>query len=336
MALVENLYLSVDPYMRALMDGPWQLGTAGEGRAIGRVVESRDDQLNAGDLVFHWQGWRTHALVSAAEARVLRPADGVPLSAYLGILGGTGLTAYVGLTRIGQLQPGEAVFISAAAGGVGSAAGQLARLLGAGRIVGSAGSAAKVAHLVDDLGYDAAFDYHDGAVADLLAKATPDGIDVYFDNVGGDHLEAALGTMRERGRLALCGAIARHHGDQPGPRNIFEINRKNLRLEGFSVRDHLHLQDELERLLVPHLQNGDVVPDETVVDGLENVVEAFRGLFRGDNTGKTIVSVITPSSPQTFKAGQRLRLGFRRPFVGSAENESGRDWTERRQAHLTG
>ncbi|WP_163510032.1 NADP-dependent oxidoreductase [Fodinicola acaciae] len=289
-ALVENLYVSVDPYMRGLMDDTWPLGTAGEGRSIGRVVESRTD-LRVGDLVFHWRGWRTHALVEPADVRVLRPADGVPLSAYLGILGGTGLTAYVGLTRVGRLRPGETVFVSAAAGGVGSAAGQIARTLGAGRVVGSAGSAAKVRHLLDDLGYDAAFDYHDGPVAELLAKAAPDGVDVYFDNVGGDQLEAALGSMRERGRLALCGAIARHSGDQPGPRNLFEIIRKNLRLEGFSVRDHLASQPELEEFLVPHLQSGAVVPAETIVEGIDNAVEAFRGLFRGDNTGKTIVRV---------------------------------------------
>ena len=290
-ALVENLLLSVDPYMRALTDGPWQLHTAGEGRSIGRVVETRDEGLAVGDLVFHWHGWRTHALVERADARVIRPSDGIPLSAYLGILGGTGLTAYVGLTRIGLLRPSEAVYVSAAAGGVGSAAGQIAKVLGAGRVVGSAGSPEKVAHLVDDLGYDAAFDYHDGPLPDLLAQAAPEGIDVYFDNVGGDHLQAALTVMRDRGRVAMCGAISRHGAEQRGIDNMFEINRKNLRLEGFFVRDHLSLQDELEQLLVPHLRSGRVIADETIVEGFDHAVEAFLGLFRGDNTGKMIVRV---------------------------------------------
>ncbi|WP_439657437.1 zinc-binding dehydrogenase [Lentzea sp. HUAS TT2] len=184
--LVENVYLSVDPYMRQLMD----TGEAGlEGRAIGRVVESRSAEFPTGTTVFHRAGWATHAVVGAAEIRRVHQADGVPLSAYLGVLGGTGLTAFVGLTRIARLQPGEDLFISAAAGGVGGAAGQIARLMGAGRIIGSTGSAAKVAHL-KEIGFDAAFDHRAGPVGEQLAQATPDGIDVYLDNVGGDHLDA--------------------------------------------------------------------------------------------------------------------------------------------------
>jgi NADPH-dependent curcumin reductase CurA len=189
---------------------------------------------------------------------VIEPADGVPLSAYLGVLGGTGLTAYVGLTRTARLQPGEDLFISAAAGAVGSVAGQIAQLLGAGRIVGSAGSAAKVKHLTENLGFDAAFDYHDGSVTDLLADAAPDGIDVYFDNVGGDHLEAAIASLRHFGRVAWCGAVAQYNLAEPppAPRNLYDVVEKSLRVEGFLVRHHMDARHEFEQFIVPHIQSG--------------------------------------------------------------------------------
>ncbi|MBC2877593.1 NADP-dependent oxidoreductase [Streptomyces sp. TYQ1024] len=291
-ALVENLLLSVDPYMREAMDSAWELNAPLEGRAVGRVVESRDPALAVGDLVFHRKGWRTHAVVSTAEgARVLPRHEGVPVSAWLGLLGGTGLSAYVGLTRVAKVRPGDTVFISAAAGGVGSTAGQLARLLGAGRVIGSAGSAAKVAHLVDDLGFDAAFDYHDGPVAEQLAKAAPDGIDVYLDNVGGDHLEAAIASMRPHGRIAWCGAVAQYNSAEPppAPRNLYDIVEKSIRLEGFLVREHGDAQEEWEEFLVPHIAAGRVVRDETVVEGFDRVVEAFLGMLGGWNTGKMLV-----------------------------------------------
>lgn len=293
-ALVENVLLSVDPYMREAMDGPWELNSPLEGRSIGRVVESRAPGLAVGDLVFHRAGWRTHALVSTGSgARVLPRHEGVPVSAYLGVLGGTGLSAYVGLTRVARLQPGESVFISAAAGGVGSSAGQLARLLGAGRVIGSAGSAAKVAHLVDDLGFDAAFDYHAGPVGEQLAKTAPDGIDVYLDNVGGDHLEGAIGSLRPHGRIAWCGAVAQYNSEQPppAPRNLYDIVEKSIRLEGFLVSNHSDAQGELEGFLVPHIQAGRVVLDQTVVEGFDRMVEAFLGMLRGRNTGKMLVQV---------------------------------------------
>ncbi|MFE0047811.1 NADP-dependent oxidoreductase [Streptomyces albireticuli] len=293
-ALVENLYLSVDPYMREAMDAEWRLERPLEGRSIGRVVASRDPGLAVGDLVFHREGWRTHALVSRAEgARVLPRHPGVPVSSYLGLLGGTGLSAYVALTRIARLQPGETVFISAAAGGVGSAAGRLARLLGAGRVIGSAGSPAKVAHLVDRLGFDAAFDYHDGPVGEQLAKAAPEGIDVYVDNVGGEHLEGAISAMRDHGRIAWCGAVAQYNSAEapPAPRNLYDIVEKSIRLEGFLVRKHGDAQAELEDFLIPHLQAGRVAQDETVVEGFDGVVDAFLGMLRGRNTGKMLVKV---------------------------------------------
>jgi NADPH-dependent curcumin reductase CurA len=292
-ALAENLYLSVDPYMLRAMDGNWQLHAPLEGRSIGRIVDSRDQELAVGDVVFHYQGWRTHAIVSAANVRILPQVPQVPLSAYLSILGGTGLTAYVGLTRIARLQAGESVFISAASGGVGNAAGQIAGMLGASQVIGSTGSAAKVKHLVEDLSFDAAFDYHEGPVHELLAQAAPGGIDVYFDNVGGEQLEAALSVLHDHGRIAWCGLMAEHNSSEPLaiPRNLSEIVRKNLRLEGFSVRNYLHLQDELEAFLVPHIQAGRVVIDQTIVKGFEHIVEAFLGMLYGEKRGKMIIQV---------------------------------------------
>ncbi|GAA3574740.1 NADP-dependent oxidoreductase [Nonomuraea rosea] len=291
-ALVENLYLSVDPYMRERMD-VGDLGVPMEGRSLGRVADSRDPRLTAGDLVFHRQGWRSHALVAPEDVRVLPETPGVPLTAYLSVLGGTGLSAYVGLTRIAGLRPGETVFISAAAGGVGSAAGQIARLLGAGRIIGSTGSAAKAKHLTAELGFDTAIDYRAGDLAGQLAAAAPDGIDVYLDNVGGDHLEAAIGVMRERGRIAWCGAVGQYNTAvaPPAPRNLYDIVGKQIRLEGFLVRDHRHLQPELEELLIPHLRAGRVIADETVVEGLTGMVDAFLSMLGGGNTGKMLVKV---------------------------------------------
>ncbi|MBC6468543.1 NADP-dependent oxidoreductase [Actinomadura alba] len=291
-ALVENMYLSVDPYMREAMDDR-ELGVPMEGRSIGRVVDSRASGLTAGDLVFHRQGWRSHAIITPDEARVLPEPPGVPITAYLGVLGGTGLSAYVGLTKIARLRPDETVFISAAAGGVGSAAGQIARLLGARRVIGSTGSAAKAEHLVNTLGFDAAVDYTAGDLAARLTAEAPDGLDVYFDNVGGDHLEAAITAMRDHGRIAWCGAVAQYNAvtAPAAPRNLFDVVGKQLRLEGFLVRDHRHLQPELEEFLAPHLRSGRVVVDQTVVDGITDIVDAFLTMLRGGNTGKMIVSV---------------------------------------------
>ncbi|WP_250904754.1 NADP-dependent oxidoreductase [Nonomuraea sp. NEAU-A123] len=293
-ALVENVYLSVDPYMRELMDEGWELHSPLEGRAIGRVIASRDSRLLVGDLVFHRKAWRTHAVVSPAEARVLPVTEGVPISAYLGILGGTGLTAYVALSQIARLRAGESVFISGAAGGVGTAAGQIARIMGAKRIVGSTGSAAKAKHLTEELGFDAAFDYHQRPVAELLAQAAPDGVDVCVENVGGEHLEAAIGAVRDHGRIVWVGAISQYNSAQrppAAPRNLYEVVGKSIRLEGFLVREYGHLQGELEALLIPHIQSGRLVADQTVVTGFNQVVEAFLGMLHGRNIGKMIVQV---------------------------------------------
>ncbi|MFF3617373.1 NADP-dependent oxidoreductase [Streptomyces sp. NPDC002580] len=293
-ALVENLYWSVDPYHREMMDdvpGGFALDAPLEGRTLGRVTASRTPDLTEGDIVFHRQGWRTHAVVAPEVVRKLPLFEKVPLTAYLSVLGGTGLTAYVGLTRIARLQEGEDLFVSAAAGGVGTATGRFARLLGAGRLVGSTGSAAKSAHLTGVVGYDAAFDYHDGPAAELLGKAAPDGVDVFVDNVGGEQLAAAVGALREFGRIVRVGTIGQYNTPHaPAPRfDYADIVEKSLRMEGFLVSNYRDLQEELYAFAVPHLQSGRLVPDETVVDGFEHIVDAFLGMLRGENTGKIIV-----------------------------------------------
>ncbi len=295
--LVRNTAMSVDPYMRGRMNDvrsytpPFQLDRPLEGGAVGEVIASRSADRAVGDTVVHGLGWRAEAVVDAAATRVvdtsLAPAD-----VYLGALGMTGLTAYAGLTAVAAMQPGDTVFISGAAGAVGSLAGQIAKQRGAARVVGSAGSPAKVAHLLG-LGFDVAFDYHDGSVAEQLAVAAPEGIDVYFDNVGGEHLEAAIGALRRGGRVALCGAISQYNStDAPvGPRTLVQAIGKELTLRGFLVGSYQHLAGEFATAMAGWLATGAVRFDQTTVHGLENAPAAFLGLLRGENTGKMIVSL---------------------------------------------
>ena len=297
---VANEFVSVDPYMRGRMIDtrsyvpPFALGETMTGGAVGRVVESTVDSHPVGALVLHDLGWRDVAQAPAAQFRVVpeRPA-GTPSSVYLGILGLTGMTAYVGLLDVAQMQPGDVVFISGAAGAVGTAAGQIARLKGAKAVIGSAGSPEKVALLTDRYGYDAAFNYKDGSVRKQLRAAAPDGIDVYFDNVGGDHLEAALDSFNTGGRAALCGAIAQYNSTErtPGPYNMANIITRALTLKGFTLPSYLHRAADFNAEMLPWLADGSVVHDETVVDGIEHAVDAFLGLMRGANTGKMVVRI---------------------------------------------
>ncbi|GAA2197028.1 NADP-dependent oxidoreductase [Streptomyces bangladeshensis] len=290
-ALVENLYWSVDPYHRELMDGGFALDAPLEGRTLGRVTASRTPDLREGEIVFHRQGWRTHAVVRPEEVRRIPHHPGVPLSAHLGILGGTGLTAYVALTRIARLRAGEDLFVSGAAGGVGTATGRFARLLGAGRVTGSVGSPEKVRYVTEHAGYDAAFDYRSTPVAGLLAEAAPAGIDVFVDNVGGEQLGAAIGALRERGRVVRVGTISQYNTPDAPP-VLFdhaEVVEKSLRIEGFLVKHHRDAQEELYDFAVPHLRSGALVADETVLDGFERIVEAFLLMLRGGNIGKILV-----------------------------------------------
>jgi NADPH-dependent curcumin reductase CurA len=296
--LVRNLFMSVDPYMRPKMNDvksytpPYEVGAALYGAAVGEVVESRVDGYAPGDLVLHGLGWREHAVVEARTVRRLEDLPGVPASQYLGALGSTGLSAYVGLFDIARFADGDTVFVSGAAGAVGSMAGQFARLRGARRVIGSAGSAEKVAYLTGKLGFDAAFDYHDGDLRGQLAAAAPNGVDVYFDNVGGDHLEAAIDVLNEHGRVAMCGSVSAYNETEPppGPRNLAQVVTKRLSLRGFIVLDHFHRFADMSRDVSTWFTNGDLVADETIVDGgLDAAVDAFLGLLRGENTGKMVV-----------------------------------------------
>lgn len=292
--LVRNTVLSVDPYMRGRMNDvksyvpPFALQAPLDGGAVGVVEESHDDSVRPGDTVLHMAGWREHAVLPAGSVRPV-DAEAAPASAYLGVLGMPGVTAYVGLTRIAPVQEGDTVFVSGAAGAVGSVAGQLARRLGAARVIGSAGSAEKVAWLVDELGYDAAFDYHDGSPAKLLAEHAP--VDVYFDNVGGDHLEAAIFHLADQGRIAACGSIADYNATAPvpGPRNLAMVVAKRLSLRGFIVTDHPDATADYLQLAAPWVAGGELRYRETFLEGLDQTVDAFRALFSGDNVGKMLV-----------------------------------------------
>ena len=293
--LVRNTVLSVDPYMRGRMDDipsytpPFALGEPLEGGAVGEVVASESAAFKPGEVVLHQLGWREYSLVPAGDARQVDTAV-APDSAYLGVLGMPGLTAYVGLLEVAAMRPGDVVFVSAGAGAVGSLAGQIARLRGASRVVGSAGSAAKVAWL-RELGFDAAFDYHTGPLRRSLRTAAPDGIDVYFDNVGGDHLEVAISAMRPHGRVVMCGAIAAYNATPPlpGPRNLVSAIGKRLTLRGFLVNDHGSRRDAFLTEMGAWLRAGDITYRETVVNGLTAAPEAFLGLLDGTNFGKAIV-----------------------------------------------
>ncbi|MGR6321086.1 NADP-dependent oxidoreductase [Micromonospora soli] len=295
--LVRNQFMSVDPYMRGRMNDvksyvpPFQLDAPLDGGAVGEVVASEADGFRPGDTVLHGLGWREYALLDAKAARKVDPTL-APVTAYLGVLGMTGLTAYAGLLDVAAMQPGETVFVSGAAGAVGSMVGQIAKLRGAARVVGSAGSPAKVERL-RALGFDAAFDYHDGPVRDQLKAAAPDGIDVYFDNVGGEHLEAAIGAMNLHGRAAICGMIAQYNATEPpaAPRNLALLIGKRLTLRGFLVGDHGHLREQFVHETAGWLRDGKISYDETVIDGIENAPEAFLGLLRGENLGKMLVRV---------------------------------------------
>ncbi|MFF0158004.1 NADP-dependent oxidoreductase [Streptomyces sp. NPDC005263] len=296
--LVRNEYLSVDPYMRGRMSSaksyvaPFELGKAMQGGAVGEVVASEAEGIAVGDHVLHFGGWREYATFDAKQA-VKVDAAAAPLSTYLGVLGMTGLTAYAGLLRTASFKEGDTVFVSGAAGAVGSQVGQIAKLKGAARVIGSAGSDEKVKLLVEEYGFDAAFNYKQGPVSEQLRAAAPDGIDVYFDNVGGDHLEAAIGSLNQGGRIAVCGMISVYNSTEPapGPKNLARLIATRGRIEGFLVGDHYDLQPQFVQEVGPWVASGELKYRETVVEGIENNLEAFLGVLRGDNTGKMIVKL---------------------------------------------
>ena len=294
--LVRNLFISVDPYMRGRMNdvksysAPFALDTALDGGAVGEVIASRSADRQVGDAVVHSLGWRDYAVLDAGATTPAR-TDLAPAPAFLGALGMTGLTAWAGLLKVAGFQAGEVVFVSGAAGAVGSLVGQIAKALGASRVIGSAGSPEMVARLLE-LGVDAAFNYHDGPVSEQLAAAAGErGIDVYFDNVGGEHLEAALSALTVGGRVAMCGAISQYNSTEPAaaPRNLMQAIGKQLTLQGFLVGGYWQHMAEFVQAMSGWLADGTVRYDETIIDGLENAPQAFTDLLEGANTGKMLV-----------------------------------------------
>ena len=298
--LVRNLFMSVDPYMRGRMNDrksyipPFELGRPLEGGAVGEVVESRAKEFKPGDAVTSNFGWRECFIASPNQLRrVSRQAQ--PLSVYLGALGMTGMTAWVGLNLV-EVKAGDVIYLSGAAGAVGSVAGQLAKLRGC-RVIGSAGSAEKVEFLQKECGFDAAFNYKAGPVLEQLRLHAPGGINVYFDNVGGETLGAALSALRVHGRIIACGAISDYNEEKPrpGPSNLFNMITKRLTMKGLMVFDSLDRQDEFEKEMGGYIAAGKVKHKETVVKGIDNAVGAFIGLFQGQNVGKMVISLEPPS-----------------------------------------
>jgi len=296
--LVQNVYMSVDPYMRARMYDrksylpPFQIGQPLEGFCVGQVVESKNEGFSVGDYVLSMLGWRAY-FVSGGDGLTKIDPGLAPVQAYLGAVGMTGMTAYVGLLRIGQLKEGETVFVSAAAGAVGSMVCQIAKLKDC-YVVGSAGSDEKAAWLVEEAGIDAAFNYK--TTEDVIAevgKQFPKGIDVYFENVGGVHLEAALEHMNPYGRIVMCGVISQYNAVKPvpGPARLPYIISKKLTMKGFIVMDHFDKLTQFYTDMGEWIAEGKIKWKETIIDGIENAPEAFIGLFKGENIGKMIVKV---------------------------------------------
>jgi NADPH-dependent curcumin reductase CurA len=295
MIRVRNLWLSVDPYMRGRMNDvksyvpPFQVGEPMDGGAIGEVVESRAEGLAAGDLVQHMAGWRDEAVVPARTAMKL-PDLGAPPELFLGVLGVTGMTAYFGLLDAAAAKPGDVVFVSAAAGAVGSAVVQIARAKGM-TVIGSAGGDEKC-DFVRSLVADQVVDYKAGPILKGLAAAAPEGIDVYFDNVGGDHLDAAFALARNNARFAICGMIAGYNAREPVCfRYLARVIAARIQLKGFIIFDYFARMAEFYGEMGPWIANGTVKSRETVVEGLERMPEAFLGLFEGANTGKMLVKL---------------------------------------------
>lgn len=292
--LVQNIFMSVDPYMRGRMRADWPAGQVLQGAAVGKVVASNNERFKEGDYVTHGMGWREYVLSDGKGLNVV-DATLAPLSTYLGVMGMPGLTAYGGLLKAGGYKDGDTVFVSAASGAVGSVVGQIARIKG-GFAIGSAGSDAKVRHLMDEFGFHHAFNYKTADPLAELRKGAPEGIDVYFENVGGPQLEAALTHMKIWGRVAICGMIAHYNDDAqhmtPGPRNLTETIYKHITLRGFVVSEFGDLQPAFLKDMSTWIKSGDLKYQETVLDGIENAVSAFAGLFKGANEGKMLVRLV--------------------------------------------
>ena len=296
--LVKNLYISVDPYMRGRMTDrksyipPFHIGQTLEGGSVGEILESNNNQFRPGNIVASFLGWREYFVSDGAGLTRIDPGN-VPVQAYLGTLGMPGLTAYCGLLEIGKPAKGETVFVSAASGAVGSIVSQIAKIKGC-KVVASAGSDEKVAWLKEEAGAKEAFNYK--TTEDLMntvGRLSPDGIDVYYENVGGRHLEAALEHMNSKGRLVMCGMIDQYNATEPpaGPTNLGYVISKQLRMQGFIVMDYLDRLPQFYTDMDRWIAEGKIKWKETVMGGIENASAAFIGLFKGENFGKMLVKL---------------------------------------------
>ncbi|MGC4049745.1 MAG: NADP-dependent oxidoreductase [Paludibaculum sp.] len=295
--LVRSLWISVDPYLRGRMSGvrtyidPIPVGSVMESAAVGQVIDSQVASIHVGDFVAGMWGWQDYGAVDATRVRVVDPSE-APIQTALGLLGGPGMTAYFGLMELCAPKSGETVLVSGAAGAVGSAVGQIAKILGC-RVVGTSGTDAK-SQYIQSLGFDAALNYRtDRPYAQSLARLCPAGIDCYFDNVGGELTDAAIALMNFRGRIAVCGQISQYNDRSldVGRRPFTEILVKQLRVEGFIVTRWANRFAEGRKQMAAWLNEGRLRCEETVYDGLENTPKAFIGLFHGENTGKALVRV---------------------------------------------
>lgn len=297
--LVKNLYMSVDPYMRgrmredAVYAQAYAVNEVMYGGAIGEVIESKDPSLTAGDIVLNQKAWQDRFVAPANTLVKLKPFDRAQLSLYMGTLGMPGLTSYVGLFKFGEPKAGDTVFVSAASGAVGANVCQIAKLKGC-RVIGSCGSDEKAQWLKDECGVDEVINYKTcGDLSAALAAVAPEGIDVYFENVGGDHLQAAINSMNPYGRIAACGMISGYNSanPEPGPNNLMLIVGKKIRITGFIVSDHVDMRDAFLSEMIPWIQAGKIKSHETVVEGIDHAVDAFLGLFHGNNFGKMVVKL---------------------------------------------
>ena len=287
---VQNLIMSVDPYMRPRLNADQALGAPLLGGGIGRVVESRNPNIKEGQLVKHWNGFRETFVSNGQGLMPLARDPALPLSVYMHALGGTGITAYGGLLEIGKLKDGEQVFVSTAGGAVGSVVAQIAKIKGC-HVVGTTGADDKAQWLRDEAGLDVVINYKTQDLAKALADATPKGIDVYFENVGGAHLDAALPRMNVHGRIPVCGMISTYNGGGDGVVGLSNMIYKRVRMEGFVSSDFAHINAQFVSDMTGWLKSGRIKYQETILDGFERAPEGLIGLFEGRNSGKMLIKV---------------------------------------------
>lgn len=309
--VIRNLYLSLDPAIRGWMSDepnyidPIPVGGKVWATTLGRVVQSNSPEFAVGDVVIGMNAWEDYSCMTAAGATKLDESMGLPLTSFLSVLGATGLTAYFGLLEVGQPRAGETLLVSGAAGAVGSIVGQIGKIKGC-RVVGMAGSDEKCRWLLDECGFDAVINYRTcGDLTAAIAEQCPQGVDVYWENVGGETLDAVLLNLAERARIVFCGWIASYNDDEkrPGPRNLWQLLAKSARMEGFVVMSYVPRFPEGIAILGQWLGEGKIVYREHIVDGLENALDAFHMLFDGRNNGKLILRIaedVKPALDQNF------------------------------------